>query len=242
MKLAAAPFIIGASPVTILAGLYSLINFTWFVTISIQLSIFLQEPYAPAEGFLGYGLSAQQTALFYFALWIGILVAQAYGIAFNDSIPLGISRRHSDWHPEYRLHTAWIPGLIVMPIGLGIFGAALAFHLHYMVSALGSFLVSFGGVSSVPVSINYIIESFEQYPQEVGASLNVYRLAFALAVPFFFPSWTARIGIGWVFGMMAFFSVLGFLIVVILMFFGRQLRKTNLLLSDTNEEAVKVER
>lgn len=55
--------LIACSPATIIAGLYSCVNFAWLVTISVELPIFLAEPYAPAEGAFGYGFNAQQVAL-----------------------------------------------------------------------------------------------------------------------------------------------------------------------------------
>ena len=65
---------------------------------------------------------------------MGVLFAQAYGYAFNDRIPLAISRRRGRWRPEYRLHRIWFTGFIIMPIGLGLFGASLKYHLHFMCS------------------------------------------------------------------------------------------------------------
>lgn len=129
------------------------------------------------------------------------------------------------WHPEYRLHTAWVPGLVVLPAGLGIFGAALQYHLHYMVLALASFLIAIGGPTSVPVSLNYVAESFRRYPQEVGAAMNTYRLVFALFIPFFFDGWVRRVGVGWAFGMQAFFSIAVFAFGLgPLMLFGERIR------------------
>ena len=115
--------------------------------------------------------------------------------------------------------------MLIMPAGLGIFGAALQYHLHYMVLALGTFLVTFGSMLSIPVATNYVVECFRAYPTEVATIMGVYRLALGLAVPFFIDAWIAAVdGPGWVFGMMAFFSLLAFSAVGLLMWKGHKLR------------------
>ena len=53
---------IGGSPATILAGLYTGVNFAWLVTIKLELPIYLAEAYAPSKGLIGYGFDAQETA------------------------------------------------------------------------------------------------------------------------------------------------------------------------------------
>lgn len=110
-----------------------------------------------------------------------------------------------------------------------------------MVLAIASALAGFGTIASVPVALNYIVESFPQYPQEVGAALNAYRLVLSLAIPFFYQQWVDKVGIGWVFGMQAFLSIFAFLLVLILMIRGPQIRTLNLLKSDYREENLETE-
>ena len=225
--------LIAVSPATVLAGLFTMIDFAWNVALPIELSIFLQMPWSPAEGDFGYGYNARQTGLFYIALWLGMLCGQLYGLVVNDRIPLFLWRRTkaatvgnvAPWLPEYRLHTAWLPGLVFLPVGLGLVGASLEHHYHFMVLALGSFLTTCGGPSAVSISVNYAVETFKKHPQEVGAVMNVYRLALGLATPFIFDSWTAAVGIGWVWGMMGLLSLVVFLVAMApLMLFGPALR------------------
>ena len=111
-----------------------------------------------------------------------------------------------------------------MPIGLGIFGAALQYHLHFMVLALGAFLVQFSAVAGVPVPINYLVETFGENAQEVGTALNAWRLLLGLIVPFFLNDWITAVGIGWTFGMAAMFSIAVFGLICLLMCKGRQIR------------------
>ena len=238
-RVAAAPFIIAISPVIVIVGLYSFVTFGFSVMINLLLTVFLQTP--EAEG--GYGFSPlQNAACMYFNLlpngesssrrivtfnaWLGIIIAQVVGWSIGDAIPLSVSRRfgHGVWRPEYRLWNIIIPG-IVSPIGLGIFGAALQYHLHFMILALGLFLVVFAATLSVPICINYATECFLMSASEVAVTMNMYRLGFSIALGFFLFPWRAAVGAGWVFGIGAFFEIFVGILVTLLIWKGQALRK-----------------
>ena len=176
-----------------------------------------------------------------FSLWMGIFAAQLYGHYLNDKIPLWLSQRDNGyWKPEYRLHSLWIPGLLVLPLGLGIFGITLGKHLHYMVLALGSFLITFAAILSVPVTVNYTIECFKHNSAECGAIMGFYRLIFGLAIPFFIGPWISRVGVGWVFGMASFFSIASFGLICVLMWKGKAIRQLSIGNLTFTEEGEKV--
>ena len=80
------------------------------------------------------------------------------------------------------------------------------------------------------VSVNYAVETFKQHPQEVGAVMNVYRLALGFATPFAFEAWEASVGIGWIWGMMGFLSLAVFVLTLVpLMLYGEKLRSLSLI-------------
>ena len=77
---------------------------------------------------------------------------------------------------------------------------------------------------SVPVAVNYAIECFRKHALETSAIMGAYRLTFGLAIPFFVTPWEKAVGIGWVFGMAAFFSVGALMLLVLLMLKGHEIR------------------
>ena len=164
------------------------------------------------------------------------------GWSIGDAIPLSASRRfgHGVWRPEYRLWNIILPG-IVSPIGLGIFGAALEYHLHFMVLALGLFLVVFAATLSVPICINYATECFLMSASEVAVTMNMYRLGFSIALGFFIFPWRAAVGAGWVFGMAAFFEIFVGILVALLAWRGQALRKISPKGFSVTEDGEKVE-
>jgi hypothetical protein len=93
-----------------------------------------------------------------------------------------------------------------------------------MVAALGNFLLNFSSNVAVPVIVNYEVECFTKYPVEAATIMNFYRTIFGIAIPFFIDPWEAAVGTGWVFGMMAFFSIGAFMLVITLMLAGHTIR------------------
>jgi hypothetical protein len=206
-----------------------MIYFAWSVAVTTFLSVFLQSPLAAG----GYGWSPACNVAFTFVQWFAVLVAQVYGHFVSDRLPLYICARNGGkWHPEYRLHALWIPVLVIYPVGLGIFGATLHGHWHYMWLALGTFLITFSGVSGVPACVNYVIEAFTpRYANEATAVMNFYRLIFGIPIPFFLFPWAHKVGVQRVFGMMAFFTVFAFGMILAMMVWGRGLRELGLCMS-----------
>ncbi|KAF7717735.1 MFS-type transporter [Penicillium ucsense] len=238
VKIGLTPFLIGICPVTVIMGLFTLISFGFYVGVNALTPVWLQKPVAAG----GYGFTLKQNAAFTFSHWIGIIFVHILGHHLNDRLPLALARRWNNgvWKPEYRLHVLWLPSLILNPIGLGIFGAALQYHLHYMVLALAVFLVTIGSLASVPVTVNYVVECFTKYPAEAGIVIGAYRIAYGLTISFYINPWVDAVGVGWVYGMMAFFAVFSFFFVMLLMWKGHAIREIQFTSLASSEEGEKL--
>jgi hypothetical protein len=237
--LAVIPYLVALQPVTMVVGLALMVYFAWSVAVQTFLSVFLQEPLIAG----GYAFSPKRNAAFTFTQWVAIAAAQLYGHLVNDRLPLIICKRNGgNWHPEYRLHSLWFPILLTYPVGLGIFGACLHYHWHYMVLAFAVFLITFSGVSGVAPCVNYVIEALSPaLANEATAAMNFYRLALGIAITFFLFPWAAAVGVQWVFGMMAFFTIIAFGAILVVMVHGAKLRTLSLMHAEMRtEDGVKV--
>lgn len=215
------PFQITFSPITLLTGTYIFIALGLPIMQASTLATYLEPPTEAG----GYGFSSLQMAFFTMTAWVGIIGAQVYGFLFNDKIPLWLARRRGGtWHTEYRLANTVLPS-IILPIGLGIYGAGLEYHLHFMVLALGSFLIWFGALLALPVCYNYIIECFLHHPVEASVSLNAYRVSFGLMSVFIVTQWQGSVGVGWMWGMGAFFILFVDIIMLGIILKGHLVRK-----------------
>ncbi|KAL9111907.1 MAG: hypothetical protein Q9227_003757 [Pyrenula ochraceoflavens] len=213
---------IGLCPVTLLTGGFLLIAFGWAVAVTTLLPVFLQTP--TSQG--GYGFTPTQNAYFFFSQWIGIALAFAYGTLCNDRVALFMCQRYGRglWKPEYRLFPMFVPPAVLLPSMLGLFGAALQYRWHYMVLAVATAGINFCETAMTPLIYNYTVECFTEYPAEVNSILNFYRLVLGLGVPFFVEAWADRVTVGWVFGMMGFFVLIGFGFLGVLVVKGEEIR------------------
>jgi hypothetical protein len=109
-----------------------------------------------------------------------------------------------------------------------------------MLLAFASFLITFSGIASAPVIVNYVVENFIHIPNEAASVMNFSRVALGIVVPFFVTPWLEKVGAAWVFGMMAFFTLFADGFIIILMIWGHTLRERNLLNVDDSEEGQRV--
>ena len=159
------------------------------------------------------------------------------GLLINDTIPLWICKRYYGgiWKPELRLYCTSLT-VVIVPIGLGICGAGLQYHLHYMVYAVGVFVVGVGTLISVPVATNYVAECFTHHGTESTLVMTFYRLSWGVVIPFFIDSWISKVQIGWVFGMAAFLTFAAWLLVVLVLWKGHMLRGWSLMKRSASSE------
>jgi MFS family permease len=155
----------------------------------------------------------------------------------NDRLPLWICKRYRNgvWQPELRLYVMAITAVFT-PVGLGICGAALKHHYHYMVFALGYFIVAVSVLIAVPVATNYVAESFTQYGTECTLVMTFYRLAWGVAIPFFVEKWIEKVGIEWVYGTAAFITIGSWAFIQVLLWKGDELRNLSLVKSMMSSE------
>ncbi|KAH8687617.1 major facilitator superfamily domain-containing protein [Tricladium varicosporioides] len=215
------PFKIAISPVILFIAGFDAISFGFYVALNALTPVWLQKPVKAG----GYGFTITDNAAFTMVHWFGFLFGLVYGQLIADRLPLWLAaRKGGSWKPEYRLHALWFTNLFLMPLGLGLVGCALQYHLHYMVFCLGHFFVTIGSMVSIPVTVNYIAECFRSHTIEATIPVNSMRLFLGLSINFYATEWIAKVNIGWFYGMMAFFCVFAFGFLVILMFWGHIIR------------------
>ncbi|KAH8201056.1 hypothetical protein TruAng_004752 [Truncatella angustata] len=231
------PFKHAISPVLLLCAGFDAITFGFWVALNALTPVWLQQPAKIG----GYGFTVLENAAFTTVHWMTLIVSQLYGHLLSDRIPMWLCARNNGiWKPEFRLHALWIPNFVLTPIGLGLIGASLQYHLHWVVMAIGNFLVTFGAFQGIPVTMNYVSESFRKSTVEAIIPLSSMRLFFGLTINFYINPWISAMGIGWVYGLMAFLCAGSFGFLVIIMWKGHALRETSPFHTAASEEGVKV--
>jgi hypothetical protein len=138
---------------------FDMISFGFYVALNALTPVWLQKPKKVG----GYGFTITENATFTLVHWIGVFIGLVYGQLVSDRIPLWLAARNKGvWKPEYRLHALWLTNFILMPIGLGLVGAALQHRLHWIVFAIGQVFVTIGSLVSIPVTVKYVSSSATQ--------------------------------------------------------------------------------
>lgn len=222
------------APVILIIAGFDTIAFAFYVALNALTPVWLQTP-LKAGGI--YGFTVSENAAFTFVHWAGVFIGLVYGQLFSDRIPLWLAARNKGvWKPEYRLHALWPTNFVMMPVGLGLVGAAMQFRLHWSVMALAQLLVTIGSLISIPTTVNYICECFRTHTVEATLILNSMRLFMGLSINFYIQPWIAAVGIGWVYGQQAFFSLFAYCFVIVLMIWGRQIRALSPFSTSKTEE------
>ena len=159
------------------------------------------------------------------------------GMYISDALPLRICKRFYNgiWQPELRLYVLYIT-VVFTPVGLGICGAALKLHYHYMIYAFGYFIVAMVALMAVPITTNYVAESFTHYGTESALAMAFWRLAWGVVIPFFASQWIDKVGVNWVYGIAAFITIGSCTFLQVLLWRGPQLRQLSLVKSMVSSE------
>ena len=180
-------------------------------------------------------LSVNVFAIVSISGWVGVLGAFVYTQLVSDRLPIWICKRRGGvWKNEYRLQCMWLPGLVVLPIGLGLFGASVKQHWSPAILAFSYFMTISGAYATTSIMSNYLAECFPRHPAECGIVLSGYRLALGLAAGFFIQPWVEKVGIVWTFGTAAFLSIFAFLFIILLLWKGAAVRRMQLALNLTS--------
>lgn len=127
-----------------------------------------------------------------------------------------------------------------MPLGLGLVGACMQYKLHWVVMALAQLFVTIGSLVSIPITVNYICECFRTHTVEATLVLNSMRLFLGLSINFYIQPWIGAVGIGWVYGSMAFFTIFAFCFLVALMIWGHKIRSWSPFHTSESEEGARI--
>ncbi|KAI9687389.1 MAG: hypothetical protein M1820_010485 [Bogoriella megaspora] len=171
-----------------------------------------------------YGLDMSKSGLHYFALTIGEMLGAQIGAHVTDWAWRRLQTRGSRG-PEDRLPLI-IPGTLIVPTGLLLFGWAAEKKFFWLVVDLGGVLYGIGSMLSGQVVSAYVIDTYGQYSSSALAGSLVLRSLTAFSFPLFAPAMYRALGFGWANTVLALtYLVLAVPISLTLWKFGAKLRE-----------------
>jgi hypothetical protein len=111
-------------------------------------------------------------------------------------------KANGEHNPRSRL-PAVILGAFISPAGCVVIGFALQNHLHWIATAIGWAMLSFGLTASANVLMTYSVDCFRMRAGHVGVLVNVVKNGLAFGVSYAAMDWFDKVGPAIQFGTMA---------------------------------------
>ncbi|KAL4964978.1 MFS transporter [Aspergillus stella-maris] len=174
----------------------------------------------------GYGESVGVGGLNYISLALGSFLGAQITAPFQDRIYAALKRRHSSAGcPEYSV-PMMIPGVLLVPIGLFIYGWTAEYKAHWIVPNVGVALIALGITIATLCIQTYLVDTYTKYAASAMAAALVLRSLAGFGFPLFASSLYDRLGFGWGNSLLALVSiVIGWPGPVMLWFYGEALRR-----------------
>lgn len=190
-------------------------TFAWVVGINTTLSIFLTPLYDFGPLQIGY---------FYFTPVVAVTLGELSGHWIHDIIAKQYIRSHQGhFEPEVRLRAIFF-SLPFMVIGLVLVGQALENAWHFMALSVSWGLYVYGIMITTVALSSYCLDSYPEASGEMSAHLNFSRTLGGFIISYFQVTWAEAQGAKVSFGIQAAIVGAAFIIILVLMKFGKKMR------------------
>ncbi|KAI1305630.1 major facilitator superfamily domain-containing protein [Xylaria venustula] len=138
------------------------------------------------------------SGLHYIACALGELAGSQVGGRLMDVLFRRMQSRSSDGEhiPEFRIPLT-LPGALIAPIGLFIYGWTAQYRVHWIAVDIGIFINMFGGqLTSIALSA-YVIDAYPEHTSSAIAATQFLKSLTAFLFPLFTPSLYRVLGYGW---------------------------------------------
>lgn len=154
-----------------------------------------------------YHESISTSGLHYIAMCLGEVAGAEIGGPLMDFFYNRMKRgAGGDSKPEFHV-PLMIPGAILTPIGLFVYGWAAQRHMQWIVVDIGAALLSFGMQIGGQAMQAYVIDSYPHHTSSASAASQFLRSMTAFGFPLFAPTMYAALGYGWGNSLLAFFAI-----------------------------------
>ncbi|KAI0881308.1 MFS general substrate transporter [Annulohypoxylon maeteangense] len=172
-----------------------------------------------------YGQTETQSGLNYIALVIGYTIAAQVGSRMMDKLWAYLeAKAGNNTAPEYRV-PLMIPGAILIPVGLFIYGWTAEKHMHWIVPDIGIAILGCGIINNTQSLQAYVMDAYHDYVASASAASQFLRSIAGFAFPIFAPAMYNNLGYGWGNSLLALtFVVIGWPAPFLLWRYGARLR------------------
>ncbi|WOO79547.1 MFS transporter prlG [Vanrija pseudolonga] len=176
-------------------------------------------------GLFSYEWPQSTLSLSYLGLAVGFLTSATLAATTQDRIYRYLSAKYKDdGQPEYRLVLTQI-GMIIMPIGLLVFGWTAHAHTHWIGPLAGQALIALGLMLAFNSIQTYLVDAFFPYSAAATAGATALRSVIACVLPIFCPQMFGTLDWGWGGTLLALVAVIAVPAPLVMFKYGRRLRE-----------------
>ncbi|RKU46752.1 hypothetical protein DL546_004383 [Coniochaeta pulveracea] len=174
-----------------------------------------------------YHESIEIGGLNYISLGIGLFLGAQVCAPLQDRIYAYLKRREgvSVGRPEFRI-PMMVPGAVVVPIGLLLYGWSAQYTVHWIVPNIGVALFAFGTIVGFQCIQGYLVDTYTLYAASAVGAGTVLRSLAGFGFPLFAPYMYDKLDYGWGNTVLAATSiVIGWPAPILLWLYGQRLRE-----------------
>ncbi|EKD21743.1 uncharacterized protein L3040_004966 [Drepanopeziza brunnea f. sp. 'multigermtubi'] len=172
-----------------------------------------------------YGQSVGIGGLNYISLGVGFFLGTQVAAPLQDRIYLALKKRNNGVRkPEFRV-PLMIPGAILAPVGLFLYGWSAQAKTHWIVPNIGAAIFAAGTIIGFQCIQSYIVDSYTRYAASAVGAATVLRSLAGFGFPLFAPYMYRKLDYGWGNSLLAFIAIaLGWPAPFLLWKYGERLR------------------
>lgn len=173
-----------------------------------------------------YHESVEIGGLNYISLGLGFWLGTQIAAKTADRIYKSLKAKNNGvGRSEFRV-PLMVPGAILVPIGLFIYGWAAQYRVHWIVPNIGTAIFAAGNQLVFQCCQIYIVDAYTRYAASAIAATTVLRSLGGFAFPLFASAMYDALGYGWGNSVLAFAGIaIGFPAPVLLWWYGAELRR-----------------
>ncbi|KZT23791.1 MFS general substrate transporter [Neolentinus lepideus HHB14362 ss-1] len=164
------------------------------------------------------------SGLCYLGLAIGFIVASTMTAYGSTRLYNHLVKVNGEHRPEYRL-LPMTAGMIILPIGLLMYGWSAHQHNFFMVPIIGNAFVAMGIFVTFQSIQVYLVDAFSPYSASAIAAATLLRCCAGCGLPLFGKQMFKALGYGWAATVLALATVPAIPIPLILYKYSRSLRE-----------------
>lgn len=161
----------------------------------------------------------------YISLGVGFFLGTQICAPINDRLYCRLKKSNNNTgRPEFRV-PLMVPGSLLVPIGLFIYGWSAQKHTHWIIPNIGAALCAAGVIIGFQGIQTYVVDSYTRYAASALGAITVLRSLAGFGFPLFAPYMYNALEYGWGNSLLGFIAVgLGLPAPFLLWFFGQRLR------------------